>query len=319
MNKSLLAAFEEASRHYLVSVRWIEITGDLVAGILLSQVVYWFRPNRSGGSRLRVSRDGREWIAKSRDEWRAELGISPKQFDRAADHLVELGVVTRGLFKFRGRPVPHLSLNLPQLDAFLKCYLEGVGLYPKGKIDFTQRSKSTFPKGQSHIHRVPTESTTETKNGGTTSSPATTGVDYPKSIKVAKMKAEEQLALFLKKHKPEKGHPEHVPIKNTMQLAVWWERLVPYYFDGPVKPLTKKEIGMLGHFRKYVADNPYDVMKWAIEHWNQFLVDASEQTGDTLSAKVPQVGLLLKHYPVAVAGWVNSKAPKKTKQVVSVN
>lgn len=132
------------------------------------------------------------------------------------------------------------------------------------------------------------------------------------------MKAEEQLAKFNEKHNPANGFPDSLPgYVNTMKLVVMWERLVPYFhdLDGDMKPLTKKEIGQLAHLRKAVVNGnvAYRALKWAIEHWQDFLFDIAEKTGDKLSLKQPQAGVVLKHWNIAVARSRGTQAaPKKT-------
>lgn len=59
---------------------YIDITGDLVAGTLLSQIMYWFA---DGKNRPTVDRDGYFWIAKRREDWMNEIRITSKQYDRA--------------------------------------------------------------------------------------------------------------------------------------------------------------------------------------------------------------------------------------------
>ena len=76
--------WERASRDTLEVKRiYVDMAGDLVAGLVLSQIVYWHLPNREGKARLRVEREGDLWLAKARAEWWDECRISPKQADRA--------------------------------------------------------------------------------------------------------------------------------------------------------------------------------------------------------------------------------------------
>lgn len=90
---------------------YIDITGDLIAGTLLSQILYWFSPNKSGQSRLRVVKDGRRWLAKSRNEWYSEIRISAKQYDRAIKILQDKNFVEVKIFKFNGVPTTHITVN----------------------------------------------------------------------------------------------------------------------------------------------------------------------------------------------------------------
>jgi len=107
-------AWEQSSKDS-INVRriFVDLAGDLVAGVILSQVVYWHLPDRLGKQRLRVEKNGRKWLVKRRKDWWEECRVSPKQFDRAIARLKARGLVTLGKWKFRGSPTTYISLNWP--------------------------------------------------------------------------------------------------------------------------------------------------------------------------------------------------------------
>ncbi|MGR5866411.1 hypothetical protein ACT7DZ_28635 [Bacillus cereus] len=72
-----------ARNGFTVRHAYVDITGDLIAGILLGQIVYWYLPNEQGKSKLKVKKNGEFWLAKSREDWGDEIRITPKQYDRA--------------------------------------------------------------------------------------------------------------------------------------------------------------------------------------------------------------------------------------------
>lgn len=90
--KKILSENEiKAKVEYLSSARcnhtphkYIDITGDLVAGTLLAQIMYWFA---EGKNRVSVYKDGFYWIAKRREDWMAEIRITKKQYDCAIKKL----------------------------------------------------------------------------------------------------------------------------------------------------------------------------------------------------------------------------------------
>lgn len=90
--KKILSENEiKAKVEYLSSARcnhtphkYIDITGDLVAGTLLAQIMYWFA---EGKNRVSVHKDGFYWIAKRREDWMAEIRITKKQYDCAIKKL----------------------------------------------------------------------------------------------------------------------------------------------------------------------------------------------------------------------------------------
>src|SRR5690606_34995070 len=86
------------------------MTGDLLAGLLLSQIIYWYLPNKSGDSKLRVKKEGHYWIAKSHDEWYEEIRFSRRNFDTAIKKLVQLNLIQKQIFRFSGTPTIHIRL-----------------------------------------------------------------------------------------------------------------------------------------------------------------------------------------------------------------
>jgi hypothetical protein len=132
--------WERSSRDTIeVKRAYIDMAGDLVAGIMLSQIVYWHLPSRDGRTRLRVKRDGHLWLAKGRADWWAECRVSPKQADRALALLAEQGLVEVRLFRFAGAPTKHVRI-VP--EAFLRGWADHLGTGPG---DFDQAAKSISP------------------------------------------------------------------------------------------------------------------------------------------------------------------------------
>ena len=94
---------------------YVDMADDLVAGLLLSQIVYWYMlPDKDGQSKLRVFRNGEWWIAKGRKDWYEEVRITAYQFDRASAILVNLGMLAKDCFRFNGMRTVHVRLVKPQ-------------------------------------------------------------------------------------------------------------------------------------------------------------------------------------------------------------
>jgi hypothetical protein len=303
-----------------------DLTRDVPAALMLSQLLYWFSPTPSGKSRLRLQHEGYYWVAKSYREWWDECRLTRRQVDRAVKLLCRLKLVEAKNFPTaKHSNIRHLRLTL---DAVPASHLFLTIAAPQAKI----QQNSIAPTGAMEIgviaptgamessplhlqvHPIYTETTESTETTHITS-----GLSPAKAASEVDMKAADHFSLYLKKHKPESGFPPTVAIRNTLQLARWWERLVPYYH--PVewqKPLTKKEIGMLGKFRRLVPKS-YEVMHWAIRHWADFLVAVAEDTGTKINAAIPQVGILLRYCAVAVSRHAASGKPSQPKQVVELN
>ncbi len=163
MDRKKFFLWEAASRDTIDVKRcYIDVSKDLVAGILLSQIIYWFLPGKNGKPRVTIEKQGRYWLAKKREDWWAECRITPKQFDRAITILETEGIVTTKVFKFGPETVKHISMNW---DVFLALLENSVkGSYAQEVTKETSSDKNPeFPKGQ-----IQTYSTNKPKipNGG---------------------------------------------------------------------------------------------------------------------------------------------------------
>lgn len=144
-----------ARNGYMVRLAYVDITDDLIAGILLGQIVYWYMPNEQGKSKLRVKKKGELWLAKSREDWRSEIRITPKQYDRAIKILIDKGFVEVQKFKFNGAPTNHIKLNISEVTERVKSILtfgENPNS-PMGEMEVTERVNS--------LTEITTETTTE--------------------------------------------------------------------------------------------------------------------------------------------------------------
>jgi hypothetical protein len=152
---SQFLAWETRSRDTIdVKTIYIDIAkGDHVAGVLLSQIVYWHLPSINGGSKLRIERNGHMWIAKGRADWYEETRITERQFDRAVKILEDVGVVVKATFKFAGVPKIHVRLVTQE---FLDVWKEHTkppetkkSTSPNGEVLLTETTEdNVFPKGK---------------------------------------------------------------------------------------------------------------------------------------------------------------------------
>lgn len=150
---------------------YVDMAGDLTAGVVLSQIVYWYLPSkRDGATKLRVEHNGVLWIAKARDDWWGECRVSARQMDRVVLILVERGLIETARFKFNGTPTLHVRLLE---DNFLAAWQEQIDA-----SGFNESVKSISPFGNPtspirKVHSTPaanvrTESTTKSTSKKTT-------------------------------------------------------------------------------------------------------------------------------------------------------
>jgi hypothetical protein len=140
---------------------YVDISNDLIAGLLLSQIVYWHLPSKeTGKTKLRVEKEGFLWIAKGREDWYEEIRITAKQYDRAIKMLEKLEIVEVKTFKFNSNPTKHVRLLW---DKFLKALEYQQTKYfhqnsnensfdPLSGMVIPQRGKRELPKGEEPIY-----------------------------------------------------------------------------------------------------------------------------------------------------------------------
>jgi hypothetical protein len=111
--------WEKMSRDIIdVKVCYIDMAGDVCAGLLLSQLLYWHLPARDGRSKLRVQKQGKDWLVKAAGDWWQEIRLTEKQARRALAILEERGLVETMVARFNGAPTTHIHLNR---DAFCQA------------------------------------------------------------------------------------------------------------------------------------------------------------------------------------------------------
>ena len=96
------------------------LDGNAAAALMLSQIVYWYRPSKDGKPKLRVLHDGMWWIAKSYVDWRGEVGLTLEQARHCVRYLVGRKIIETKIFKFDGSPTMHLRLVAAHGSQMLK-------------------------------------------------------------------------------------------------------------------------------------------------------------------------------------------------------
>jgi len=124
---------------------YVDIAEDLVAGILLSQIIYWHLPSRQNGiSKLRVKKGEYLWLAKGRDDWWDECRITARQFDRAINILADKDVIEKKIFRFNGSPMVHIRLKPESLMKYINAEIDN----KQREMDFNESVKSNLTKGE---------------------------------------------------------------------------------------------------------------------------------------------------------------------------
>lgn len=105
---------------------YVDITGDLIEGTLLSQILYWFNPDKNGNLKVRILKDGYYWIAKQRKDWQDEIRITERQYDRAIKSLKDKGFVILSKYKFNSMPTIHIRPDYDNINKAVDKWKENV-------------------------------------------------------------------------------------------------------------------------------------------------------------------------------------------------
>jgi len=140
--REFLAWMHTANQRVSVLLAFVDMAGDLAAGVLLSQIVYWHTPTSEGQSRLRVQHDGHYWLAKAHDEWWGECRLTAKQARRCIAALEAKGLIVACVWQFAGAPTTHVRLDWPRfLDAWEQQ------LYSPTEISICPPGQNDLPVG----------------------------------------------------------------------------------------------------------------------------------------------------------------------------
>lgn len=139
--------------------------GDILAGLLLSQIIFWNLPGKDGRSKLRVQKENKQkenkfWLARKHCDWYQEIRMSEDQVRRALGVLKELNFVEVSAFRFNGERITHIALNKNVLAHAVRKAMQA-GLIPLGNgINPTSERDITHPR--TGLNPLPlTETTTE--------------------------------------------------------------------------------------------------------------------------------------------------------------
>jgi len=154
----------------LFQALYADIMDDLIGGLMLSQIVYWFLPDKKGKSKLRVKKQGKLWLAKTRESWGA-FHIKPKQVDSRMKKLVSMGLIEVKKFKFDGAPTTHIYLNFNVLIELINAHNDKMevdemdsSMFPKEEVGSSHNGNMEVIKMGSSLTKTTAETTTKTTN-----------------------------------------------------------------------------------------------------------------------------------------------------------
>lgn len=148
-------AWETASRDTIDFKKiYADMAGEVLAGLLLSQIIYWHLPDKYGNSKLRVERDGYLWLAKSAKDWWSEIRLTEYQARRALSVLEKKGLIVTEVHKFNGVPTKHIRISDDFVDIWDNMLSDSViaqnangnGLEPNSDLGSNPNRNGLEPK-----------------------------------------------------------------------------------------------------------------------------------------------------------------------------
>lgn len=128
---------------------YIDMTGgDLIAGIVLSEIIFWHLPNKEGKSKLRVQHDGKYWIAIRRSEWWERCRVTERQSDKALKILTDCGIIEKDVYKFNGEPTVHVRVIE---EIFLKAWNNAVAVPMEIPFSPNRKNAPISPNSENEI------------------------------------------------------------------------------------------------------------------------------------------------------------------------
>lgn len=278
---------------------YLKITGNLPTALILSQLVYWHKPAKNGQTKLKVKKDGKYWLAKSRTDWEAETGVSSRQYSRAITRLKDLQLIEYRMYIFGGKVTPHIRLNTAHLKELVdhvatggkvkKCGVvvtKEANVVPIHRANLSQPIETKCPKPLGQFESIITD-TTEDTTTETTFACATQTKDEEL------MKASE----LVKNLEAAKGAKK---ADTPLALSMVWKKFVSQEYECFVKNHTVAELGMLKGLITALGDKAHETVVWAVTHWNQFCYEVKLQKGQSMAPERPNLKFFVKHYEVAV-------------------
>lgn len=91
-------------------VEYVDIAGDLIAGLMLSQIVWSYLPSTK---RPLVSKKGHDWLVKGESEWYDECRLSKKRVRRGLERLKKRRLIeVEKMPHYRRKNISHIRLNV---------------------------------------------------------------------------------------------------------------------------------------------------------------------------------------------------------------
>ena len=287
----------------------------MTAGNLLAQIVFWYLPGKSGKSKLRAFKLGYWWIAKSREEWMFETGLTLEEYKLAIRMLEAKKIVEVKQMPWDGDEGEGYNLSHVRLVDKTVLNLSGgnhtarvVGKAPPRVVGITppcttERSTERVTERSTQCIGLQPERTDQDliNTAG--------GKEVVPNEEEEKRKEEEERKEVVERT-PNTTAGEGWLMKATDilkahkapaegSLGAYWKKQCTLVLGGFQRALTGKECGQLKQLHTYLGADTRPIIDYAVNHWWKFASRAGAAAGTSFPAE-PNIGFLLKHHGVAM-------------------
>lgn len=253
------------------------LEGDWPAASLLSQIVWWFTPKKEGGSKLRVKRDGLMWIAKTRNEWMVECGLTRNQYDRVISMLKRKKMIEVRVMKFAGIAMNHIHVSSENLVVW------------KPDIPFTGNQTSPSLETSHPYTEITSEITTDE------------GSEINLTDKKMKLDKYELIKMKKKEDMNAAAIMKKMENKPTFSLEAHWKSRMSMLYEKFQCSLGSKERGQLSLLSKKLGAQAKVVVDYVLNDWQKFGYRALQDFGLKNYPDKPNVGFLLMYHATALS------------------
>jgi hypothetical protein len=106
-------AWEAASKDTIDFKRaYVDVVGDVLAGLVLAELIYWHLPSKkTGAAKMKVRRGDHHWIACNRADWWERTRLTARQFDAALKLLTDASIVIKEVHGFAAKRALYVRIN----------------------------------------------------------------------------------------------------------------------------------------------------------------------------------------------------------------
>lgn len=109
MTKDEFLRWDKSARDVIeIRMIYVDLTGNILTGMLLSQIVHEF--SQGHATRTLITRGGQQWLAKSCAEWYDTIQFTEKRLRKHLADLESAGIIERQIFKLEGSPTMHIRI-----------------------------------------------------------------------------------------------------------------------------------------------------------------------------------------------------------------